>query len=135
MFFKRKEKVESNTDTSSDEKIVHGVNHREAFAALTETDPSFSKGCFDYKPPTFRGCDHVITINDTKVLVITKNQRANAYVDISHTLWYIGEGLDFKDEILTALKRLVREHKIFVENREKETLEGLKNSLNDYISD
>ena len=132
MFFKRKEKVEGNADHSVghsyDEKIVYGVNHKDAFVALAEQDVRFNKGCFSYKPSAGLYMSDRIMINETYVLT-NKHNGIDRFV-----LRYTDEGLKFKDEILAALQKLVREHQIFVENRDKETLEGLKNSLNDYIS-
>lgn len=126
MFFKRKEKVESNT--SSVEDIVYGVNHNDAVAALSERDTRFNKGCFSYKPSAGLYLSPIIMINETRVLTYAYNGNG------VFVLRYTDEGLNFKDEILTALQKLVREHQIFAENRDKETLEGIKNRLNDYIS-
>ena len=131
MFFKRKEKVESNTDNLTDKNIVYGVNHKDAFAALSEQDGRFNKGCFSYFPAAEAlYLRDRIMINGTLVL----SYYCGPGDDI-RVLRYVDEGLNFKDEILTALKKLVVEHKIFVDNKEKETTKGIKNSLNDYISD
>jgi hypothetical protein len=133
MFFKRKKTTaENDTNISYDtnKDIVYGVNHKDAFAALSELDERFNKGCFSYTNPAWPFHNGQIKINETRVL--TYYCRPG---DEIRVLRYEDEGLNFKDEILTALKKLVREHKIFVDNKEKQTTEGIKNSLNDYISD
>jgi hypothetical protein len=122
MLFKRKEK-------SSDENNVYEVNHKEAFAALSEPDGRFNKGCFSFESGRAFYLNDRITINGTIVLTYECGPG-----DDSRRIRFTDEGLKFKDEILAALKKLIKEHKIFAENREKETLEGIEKSLKDYIS-
>ena len=129
MFFKREEKTKRNAFCLNYEKIVHGVNHKDAIAALMEPDIRFNKGCFSHKPAEALYLDDEIMINDIRVLTYNPIQGES-----DRYLLFTDEGLKFKDEIHKALQKLISEHKIFLEIREKETLEGMKNSLNDYIS-
>jgi len=127
MFFKKKE---TTVENDGNKDIVYGVNHKDAFAALSEIDERFDKGCFSYTEQNWPFNPDQVRINGAIVL-----SYCFAPGDDIRVLRYVGEGLNFKDEILAALKKLAIEHKIFVYNKEKETISSIRKSLNDYISD
>ncbi len=139
MFFKKKETtvettVENDTNVSYDRNkdIVYGVNHKDAFAALSEIDERFDKGCFSYTEQNWNWPFNPAQVRINGAIVLSYYCAPG---DDIRVLQYVGEGLNFKDEILAALKKLAIEHKIFVYNKEKETISSIRKSLNDYISD